>query len=53
MLSHSCCKLFTTFILSILDDPKIERLRERPAYYNAEGKLPDFDKPVYELNKTQ
>ncbi len=35
------------------DDPKIERLRERPAYYNAEGKLPDFDKPVYELHKAQ
>ena len=35
------------------DDPKIENLRQRPAYYNAEGTLPPYNKPVFELNKTQ
>ena len=32
------------------DDPRIERLRERPAYYNKEGTLPFYSSPVFEKN---
>jgi hypothetical protein len=45
--------LLTFEVFKIPDDPRIERLRERPAYYNAEGTLPPFNKPVYELTKPQ
>jgi hypothetical protein len=45
--------LLTFEVFKIPDDPRIERLRERPAYYNAEGTLPPFNKPVHELTKPQ
>jgi hypothetical protein len=50
---NSKIMLLTFEVFKIPDDPRIERLRERPAYYNAEGTLPPFNKPVYELTKPQ
>ncbi len=50
---NSKIMLLTFEVFKIPDDPRIERLRERPAYYNAEGTLPQFNKPVYELTKPQ